>query len=68
MTKVGVINKTRGRIILPAIVQRIPEQTVYLEVVQYMQENLELHPGYLFSHIPVLLMTEELRPYLLGFI
>lgn len=36
LTRLGVVNKVRGRVLLPCIIQKISDQTVYLDVLSYM--------------------------------
>jgi hypothetical protein len=36
LTRLGAINKVRGRVLLPSIIQKLNDQTVYLDVLSYM--------------------------------
>lgn len=64
----GIVNKTRGRILLQTIVSRLNDPQVYLDVRDYMNDNLMLYPGHLFSHLHTMLANEFTRIHLLLFI
>lgn len=55
LTKVGIVNKTRGRFLLPTIVARLGDPQVYLDVRDFMTESLLLAPGNLFSYLHTML-------------
>jgi hypothetical protein len=54
--------------LLPAIVARLGDPQVYLEVQEYMNDSLSLNPTLLFSHLHTMLSNEQIRLHLLFFI
>lgn len=68
LTKIGVVNKIRGRQLLPAIVARLGDLSLYLDVREYMNENLVQAPGNLFNYLHTMLANEHIRMHLLVFL